>query len=294
VDQSSAVLMHLRSRAVLRVSGSEAEDYLHRVTTQSMIARKAGEGRYSALLTPQGKIIADFLALKSADGTLYLDVPREQAQALLSRLAMFKLRADVRIEDVTSTMAVVWSPHTNASSAPGRDVIASAVDPRDVQLGHRAIIPQSEAQTLAQGDAAHIEACIKAGVPTGGIDFAYMDAFPHEANMDQLHGLDFKKGCYIGQEIVSRMEHRGTARKRIIPLTWEGETAPQTGDALKTVERALGTVGAVSKSQRRALAMVRLDKLDDALKSGQTISASDLPMRPHIPAWAAPHEQNLS
>ncbi len=133
-------------------------------------------------------------------------------------------------------------------------------------------------------DAAAYEAHrIALGVPSGGLDFAYGDAFPHEADMDQLHGVDFQKGCYVGQEVVSRVEHRGSARTRVIPVAFDG-VAPATGSAVTAAGRSLGTMG--SSAGHRGLALLRLERVDDALAAGAALTAGHVSLRLVKPAWA--------
>jgi folate-binding protein YgfZ len=124
---------------------------------------------------------------------------------------------------------------------------------------------------------------IALGVPRGGLDFTYGDAFPHETDMDQLAGVDFDKGCYVGQEVVSRMEHRGTARNRIVPVTVE-EHAPDVGVPVMAGERQVGTTG--SAAGVRALAMLRLDRVADAMAAGTPLLAGGVQIAPRKPGWA--------
>ena len=126
-------------------------------------------------------------------------------------------------------------------------------------------------------DAAPYEARrIALGVPKGGVDFAYGEAFPHECNLDRLNGVDFKKGCYVGQEVVSRVEHRGTARKRVVRVSFEG-AAPELGAVVSAGEVALGVMG--SSSAGRGLAMLRMDKAEEAAKAGVSIMSGATRLR---------------
>jgi len=133
-------------------------------------------------------------------------------------------------------------------------------------------------------DAGEYEAYrIALGIPSGGVDFRYGDAFPHEADMDQLQGVDFAKGCYVGQEVVSRMEHRGSARMRAVPVRYEG-AAPAAGIAITAGERQLGTMG--SATAGHGLALLRLDRVAEALSNGQPLLAGAVPIRLVKPDWA--------
>ncbi len=144
-------------------------------------------------------------------------------------------------------------------------------DPRDPRLGWRAILPRSAAAAAGLEHANEYEGLrIAVGTPKGGLDFAYADAFPHDANLDLLHGVDFDKGCYVGQEVVSRMKHRGTARKRVARVKLAGP-APAPGTPVMDGELAVGALG--SSSGREALALLRLDRAEEAMAAGRTLSA---------------------
>ncbi len=156
-------------------------------------------------------------------------------------------------------------------------------DPRQSELGWRILVPSDLADKLTASlgaepaDAAAYEAHrIASGVPQGGIDFAYGDAFPHETNMDRLHGVDFDKGCYIGQEVVSRMQHRGTARTRTVRLIVDG-FRPEPGIDVNAGDRAVGKMG--SSAEGRGLATLRIDKVGEALKANKPLSAGGLALR---------------
>jgi folate-binding protein YgfZ len=158
-------------------------------------------------------------------------------------------------------------------------------DPRLAALGWRAVVARGKAADLgsASYDAYHAHR-IALGVPEAGKDFSLGDAFPHEALMDQLHGIDFDKGCYVGQEVVSRMQHRGTARTRIVPLVYLEGSAAEPGAEVAAGARSLGRTG--SAADGRGLAMIRLDRAADALAAGEAILAGGHPVRLERPAWA--------
>jgi folate-binding protein YgfZ len=244
--------------------------------------------RFAALLTPQGKIIADFIAVEAAAGEgggFLLDCPRTRVATLLERLKFYRLRAKVAIEDVSETFTVLalWDGAA-APAAPGAEGLCYP-DPRLRELGWRAVVPGDSAMPDAEiAEPTQYEAHrIMLGVPQGGIDFAYDDAFPHEANMDQLNGVDFQKGCFVGQEVVSRMEHRGSTRTRVIPVAFSG-LAPPPGTAVSAGGRPVGTLG--SAAGGRGLAALRLDRVEEALASGTPLAAGETTLRPLKPAWA--------
>jgi folate-binding protein YgfZ len=124
---------------------------------------------------------------------------------------------------------------------------------------------------------------IALGAPRGGLDFNYNDAFPHEADMDQLNGIDFEKGCYVGQEVVSRVEHRGTARKRVVPVTY-ADYAPEAGVPVRVGDTEVGVMG--SSAQGRGLAMLHLGRVGEALDAGQPILSGGIALHPVKPGWA--------
>ena len=239
--------MEMFGRGVVRVGGADAAGFLQGLLTNDVQGLAQGEARYAALLSPQGKILFDFLVVADADGFL-LDCAREQAAALAARLGFYRLRAKVSVADVSGEVEVA------ADASPGDGAYR---DPRHEELGWRRIVPLGTAPAAATYDARRIAL----GIPAGGRDFAFGETFPHEANLDRLHGIDFKKGCYVGQEIVARVEHRGLARKRIVPLTYEG-AAPRQGAEVKAGDVTLGAMG--SSAEGRGLALVRLDRLAEA------------------------------
>jgi folate-binding protein YgfZ len=271
----------LPDRGVVKVAGTDARKFLNGLVTADLGAVSAASPRFAALLTPQGKIIVDFIVIEAADGLL-LDCPRALAEALVERLGFYKLRAKVAVEnrsDMLGVMAIWDGAGAGDSCYP---------DPRLPQLGLRCIVSAPQAAATAVGaelvDAAAYEVHrIALGVPAGGLDFAYGDAFPHEADMDQLHGVDFQKGCYVGQEVVSRMEHRGSARTRVVPVAFAG-AAPATGSAVTAAGRSVGTMG--SAAEDHGLALMRLDRVDEALGAGTALMAGETQLRLVKPAWA--------
>ena len=279
----------LPDRSVVKVIGDDARRFLHGLLSTDILALAPGLARYGALLTPQGKIIADLIAAEApaADGGgFFLDLARAQAKPLVDKLNLYKLRSRVMVEDLSDTLGIlaVWNGR-------GRPAFGLAYeDPRLPALGLRIMIPPHRAADAAAGlgarlvDASEYEAHrIALGIPSGGVDFIYGDAFPHEADMDQLGGVDFAKGCYVGQEVVSRMEHRGIARTRAVPVFYDG-AAPPLRTAVTAGERQLGTMG--SAAAGRGIALVRLDRLAEALANGDTLLAGGVALRPAKPDWA--------
>src|ERR1700744_2112923 len=205
----------LEDRGVISVSGADATGFLQGLLTNDVERLQPGEARYAALLTPQGKILFDMVIVRALEGdepSYLIDCAAAQTADLAKRLGFYKLRAKVAIADLSADRAVAAFWGDEPASVDG----LVYADPRDPRLGSRAILPRPIAASVGTEHVGEYEGLrIAVGAPKGGLDFAYADAFPHDANFDLLHGVDFDKGCYVGQEVVSRMKHRGTARKRI-------------------------------------------------------------------------------
>lgn len=276
---------HLADRGVVRVSGEDAKTFLDGLVTCDIDKVTPQAARLGALLTPQGKILFDFMIFEAPPemgGGYYLDVLTVHSADLIKRLGFYKLRAKVKIEDLSGQLAVLagWD-----APKPSEDSGLVADDTRLSSLGWRAILAQSDVPEFATAASETYHAHrIALGVPEGGRDFLFGDAFPHEALMDQLDGVDFDKGCYVGQEVVSRMEHRGTARTRIVPATYEGGFAADVGVDVMAGDKLIGKSG--TGANGRGLVMIRLDRAADALASGQIIRSGGIPITIEKPAFA--------
>jgi len=266
----------LPDRAVVTVTGEEATGLLQGVVTCNVETLVPGEARLGALLTPQGKVLFDFL-ISRIEGGYRLDTEATRAPDLLKRLTLYRLRAKVTLAlDPTITVAAAWDGAETAMDTE------SVKDGRIAGLGTRLYAAEGAFSADATEADYHAHR-IALGIPEGGRDYAFADAFPHEALMDQLGGVDFKKGCYVGQEVVSRMQHRGTARTRIVPvLAVEGDLT--SGAEIVAGERALGTVGSVAGA--RGLALIRLDRLADALATGEILRAGEARIGVETPSFA--------
>jgi folate-binding protein YgfZ len=279
----------LPERGVVKVAGDDARRLLNGLATNDIGKVKPGAPCFAALLTPQGKIIVDFIVAEAEPGDgggFFLDCPRVLAPTLVEKLKFYKLRAKVTIEDLSEALGVmaVWD------GAGLSDYGLSFADPRLPALGTRVLLPPDLANeaaadlgaTLVEPDAYEAHR-IALGVPRGGQDFAYGDTFPHEADMDQLAGVDFDKGCYVGQEVVSRVEHRATARSRVVPIAYD-EFSPLQGVAVMAGEKQVGMLGSTAKG--RGLALLRLDRVADALASATPLTAGGIAIRVVKPDWA--------
>jgi len=288
----------LPDRGVIKVSGEDARSFLNGLITTDLAEFKPGLGRFGALLTPQGKIIIDFLITEAPDGHgggFLIDCPLALAQALTDKLRFYKLRAKVVVENLTGSLGVVAAWDGEFAMKPD----LAFPDPRDERLGWRILVPEELKQKVADligadlVNSAEYEAHrILTGVPRGGLDFMYGDAFPHETNMDRLNGVDFGKGCYVGQEVVSRMQHRGTARTRTVRVLLDGPS-PEPGATILAGEKPVGTMG--STAGQNGLALIRTDRVADALGSGVTLTAGGLAIRLADPAaLSAPDKRTVA
>ncbi len=269
----------LPDRGVIKVSGDDARRFLDGLVTTDIEKVQPGAARFGALLTPQGKIIADFIITEASAGQgggFLLDCAKALSKAFADRLNIYKLRAKVSIENLSDSLGVlaVWD------GEPEMKPDLAFADPRDSRLGYRILVPEDLVAKAAGAigaeladSAAYESHRIACGIPRGGMDFIYNDAFPHEANMDRLHGVDFDKGCYVGQEVVSRMEHRGTARTRIVKIRVDG-SAPEIGAAIVAGEKSVGTMG--SSANGLGLALMRIDRVGDALDAKLPLSAGGI------------------
>src|SRR6478752_2261946 len=272
----------LRDRGVIKVGGEDARNFLNGLVTTDVTLVGPGIGRFGALLTPQGKITADFLITEAPaghGGGFLIDAPRPLAQSLADKLGFYKLRAKVTVENLSDSLGVlaVWD------GEPAAKPDLAFADPRNAELGWRILIPDELKQKVADligadlvGSDIYEAHRILCGAPRGGLDFMYSDAFPHETNMDRLHGIDFEKGCYVGQEVVSRMQHRGTARTRTVKVILE-DFSPEPGTAILAGEKPVGTMG--STAGPRGLALIRTDRVADALEAGTALTAGGLAIR---------------
>lgn len=276
-------IAHLTDRAVIRVGGDDAHKFLQGLVTSDVDAIAPGSAIHTGLLTPQGKILFEFFVTQDADGYL-LDCPADVLADLSKRLTFYKLRAavDVAVVDDGS----VWAIWDGTASEYGDGV--SFPDPRLPDLGYRLIKTSSTEITSSD-----LERCeetafhahrIAHAIPEGGRDYELGDAFPHEANFDQLGGVDFEKGCYVGQEVVSRMQHRGTARKRVVPIIGEGQL-PAPGTDVLAGETVIGVLG--SSTGTSGLALIRLDRAEKAIAQGAELATGSVPIRLAQPKWAS-------
>jgi folate-binding protein YgfZ len=281
----------LPDRGVVRVAGEDAEKLLQGVVTNDMDLLADRPAMHAALLTPQGKILFEFFVAKAAGGYL-LETGTDQVAGLAKRLAMYKLRAKATIEDASAGYRVLalWG---DAPASLGETTATVAYpDPRLAALGLRILAEARFATDIASAtngmDAApedyHAHR-IALGVPESGKDYALGDTFPHEADMDQLGGVSFTKGCFVGQEVVSRMQHRAHVRKRVVPIEVVGAGNLQSGSEVMAGAAAIGKIGSVAG--RQALAQLRLDRAAEAKAKGEPLTVGGVTINLSKPDWAA-------
>lgn len=256
----------LKDHTVVEVSGPDARAFLQGLVTNDVTRVAADRAVYAALLTPQGKIIHDFIVAAAPDGALWLDCVKANAADLAARLKKYKLRAKVAIAERLDLHVVSITER----------VAGAFADPRLAALGFRLI---TATPANAQGDdRAYRERRLALGVPDSAIDIPPETFFPLDCNFEELHGIDFDKGCYVGQELTARMKHRATARRRMLPVESD-HPLPPPGAVLKSGSSDIGELrGSIG---RRGLALVRLDRLGNA---GE-VSADGVRIRIGRPAY---------
>ncbi len=272
----------LTDRSVLEIAGEDRASFLQGILTNDVEGLTEGEGRFAGLLSPQGKILFDFFIVSAGDSFL-VDCPSKLAADLTKRLALYRLRARVAIAGVSDRWGVgaAWgegAPEWAKANAP-----VAYPDPRLSGLGFRLLVLGSHQPQFSASLDDYEAMRIALAIPEGGKDYAYGDAFPHEACFDLLNGVNFKKGCYVGQEVVSRMQHRGTARTRMLAVSAQ-QPLPQGGTDILADGFAVGRLGSVAGE--RGVALARLDRAKEALAKGQNFTAGGVPVELSAPGWA--------
>ncbi len=260
----------LPDRSTLHVTGPDAAHFLQNLVTADVEGLPEGEARPSALLTPQGKILFDFLVSR-IEGGYRLDVATGARPDLSKRLMLYRLRSKVEIAAADEAVAAVWDETAEFGVRDARFADATV-----------ARLYGKAAEVAGEGEDAFRARRIAEGIAEAETDFPGSDVFPHDVLLDQNGGVSFKKGCFVGQEVVSRMQHRGTARRRIMVLRADGHITP--GANVEAEGRAVGTV--LSAAGGTAMAILRIDKVAEALRAGSGLSADGVPVEAEVPAWA--------
>ena len=274
----------LDDRAVLAVSGGDAGGFLQGLVTNDIGKLDGGAAIHAALLTPQGKYLFDFLIFRRS-GAFCLDCEAAARAALAKRLAMYKLRADVAVD--AALPDPVFAVFGEGAEAAARRIEGADVfpDPRFPALGARVVGGAGEAALQVAGiePAARAEydaLRIAHGIPDGRRDLVPEKSLLLENGFDELNGVDFEKGCYVGQEVTARMKHRNLVRRRLVPVRIDG-AAPEPGTK---VYRDGSEVGEMRSSEGAlGLALLRIDAID----GGEALRAAAATIHPEKPGWAA-------
>lgn len=253
---------HLSDRAVLRISGADRDDFLQNLITQNVSKCPPNGCMMAALLTPQGKLLHDFLLFGEADAFL-IDCDAGQADALMKKLSLYKLRADVAIEKTDLAVHALWQ-EDGFPCPPAADFIE---DPRHEGLGLRAVLPQYDAALPEKPLADWHANRIRLGIAQGPEDMPPGTVFPLEYGFGVMQAIDFQKGCFVGQEVTSRTHRKGSLRKKLHVIDWDG-TAPAAGSDIMAGERIVGAIVAIDRVQ--GLALIREDALALHLTAGET------------------------
>jgi len=269
----------LESRSLLRLSGKDAEELLQNIVTNDLELLKSNRALFSALLTPQGKFLHDFIIIKDGD-VFYIDVLKERQADLARRLTMYKLRADVNIEDASGDYSITALFSDNGSipqtSEENDDIVFE--DPRLRELGLRFLIPASADlppvfdSATEVSEVLYMKHRLRLGVPEGGLDIEPEKNFLLEVNFEELNAISFSKGCYIGQELTARTKHRAKIRKRL--FQFESETDMSVGDSIKLGDKEIAKVHSFQSPY--GLAMTRLDALDLISSKPEQLTPSDI------------------
>lgn len=279
-------IVHLADRSLVSVTGADAEHLLQNILTTDLDKLGEGEAKPGALLTPQGKILFDFLISRDGSGGFRLECRADVTDDFIRRLMLYRLRAKAEISKPDQVLvSVSWQSDSSASQDDSGALPQGAVAVRDARFADEPSVHRIYAAVaLGEPDPSpwH-ELRIAHGIAESGADYALGDAFPHDVLLDQSGGVGFTKGCYVGQEVVSRMQHRGTARRRVLLVAAEA-ALPASGTELLAGERAIGTLGSVAGT--KGLAIARIDRVKDALDAGQEITTGGVAVSLAIPGWA--------
>ncbi len=272
-------------RALIRISGEDTFPFLNNLLTQNIDRLRTERVVYAGLLSPQGKVLIDMFVWADSDDVgdgVLLECARPAAADLVRRLNMYTLRANIGVDDITGAFDVLYAP----TPFPGADA-----DPRLPALGWREVSPEDPQPGRYADGAAHYAAqCIALGVPDLSIDAGPEEVFAGEALFEELNGVDFQKGCFVGQENVSRMKRRATTRKKFCRIAFDGPP-PNYGASIRAGEAELGSVR--SAAGRSAIALLRLDRALVAIEAGQKLTADGQDIRLDPPDWLSlPQREN--
>lgn len=259
-DMKAAAIAMLPDRGVVAVTGPDAESWLDNLVSNDLTLLQRDALVFTGLLSPQGKVLFEFFIYRSSDGLL-LETASNSADGLIKRLKLYKLRAKIELVDATADWSVIWGPGSLPIALPNAAI--AGVDPRAPADLWRGICPRSASLGLVVNDG-YLQIRVRLGIAEAPHDYALGDVFPHEANFDLQNGVSFTKGCYVGQEVVSRMQNKTVVRKRVVKVS--ASSAMIGGAPIGAGPAVIGSVGSVAGSQ--ALAMLRLDRAAEAQDAG--------------------------
>lgn len=270
-DQAKTV--NLSNRALVHITGEEAEKFLQAVITTDLGKLTADEVKPGALLTPQGKILFDFL-ISRIDNGFRLDLPKSIAADFAKRMMLYRLRAKAEISQLPESL-ISTSWHSDSPVPEG------CVLKRDTRFPAKLNVMRIYGKADGTDDqTAWTKLRASHGIAEGEADYAYGEVFPHDINFDQTGGVDFPKGCFVGQEVVSRMQHRGTPRRRVLVATAEAGL-PEKGTVITAGGREIGTLG--SSAVGIGIALVRIDRVKQAIDSNTPILAGETAITLDLP-----------
>jgi len=280
----------LISRSVIKVTGGDAQNFLQGLITNDISAVTPAQAIYAALLTPQGKILFDFFISQPQPGTYWIECSREQSADLAKRLTFYKLRAAVDIKPLGDDHQItcIWGEGANdlLEGNQAGNILGGYgyIDPRTPQAGIRIIATSDAIQAFGNtvDQEAYTAHRVKLGLADSDADIGTSQRFAHECNLDMLNGVDFSKGCYVGQEVVSRMHHKQAARKRILPVSASEKL--NSGATIIADGKSIGEI--LTSAGTNALAVLRLDKADAAMTAGNDLTVNDTSIKLNKPDWA--------
>jgi folate-binding protein YgfZ len=295
----------LERRGVLRLSGADARKLLQGLVSNDVDRLAPDSALYAALLTPQGKYLFDFLLHERGDGAILLDGELDRLPALIQRLSMYRLRAQVAMENMSEGLAVLavfgadaaarlgLPPEAGAARVEGD--VALAVDPRLAELGARVVLPRGQVDAfVAEHGLAPVPFAdydrhrLELGVPDGSRDLVVEKSILLESGFEELNGVSFGKGCFVGQELTARTKHRGLIKKRLVPVRAEGPLpapgTPVTRGGRDAGEMRSGADGGVELGGI-GLALLRLEQLAPPVAANGPLLAGEVALTPAPPIW---------
>lgn len=302
---ANAYLHVFEDRGVIRLSGEDRVTFLQGLVSNDVTKVSPEQAGYGAFLTAQGKFLYDFFLI-ALDDSLLIETAADRIDEFLRKLRMYKLRSKIELSAASEawTVAAVFGdgalsalglPAERGSSIPLGGGIAF-VDPRHAEAGARLVLPAGDGATDALGlrpvdRDAYDRRRVALGLPDGARDMAVEKTVLLEAGFEELGGVDFEKGCYMGQELTARTKYRGLVKRRLMPIAIDGPL-PTPGTEITLDGREAGEVRTVvangdgQEGGGSGLAMIRLNRLDEALRSGAPLTAGEATVIPHKPDWA--------